>query len=109
MLKFEALNRTFGQKTYKLARIPDGSLASYGRIMAAPVASPTGCRECERLLGELQAAHEMLAEIHREEANAAIKDDLEAFQMLQPHLKRVRKRRDEAAQAVKRHMQKHAR
>lgn len=77
--------------------------------MAVPVASPSGCRECERLLGELQAEHQMLAEIHWEEANAATKNDLEASQMLQPHLKRVRKRRDDAAQALRRHTQKHRR
>lgn len=51
----------------------------------------------------------MLAEIHREEADAAVKNDLEAFRMLQPHLKRVRKRRDDAAQALTLHMEKHAR
>lgn len=77
--------------------------------MASPAASPTGCRECEKLLGELQAEHRMLAEIHREEADAAVKNDLEAFRMLQPHLKRVRKRRDDAAQALTLHMEKHAR
>lgn len=71
--------------------------------------SPAPCRECEQLLAELEAEHHMLAEIHRLQADAALKNDAEGFEQLQPHLMRLRKRRDAAAEALSRHMRKHGR
>lgn len=65
------------------------------------------CLECLRLLNELKAENRVISEIHRQQTEAAIRNNPQAWEALQPHLLRVRKRREEAAEALKRHLREH--
>jgi len=65
------------------------------------------CPECKRLMGVLKAENQILAQIHGEEIAATIQNDTQAFDALAPHVRRVRIRRDTAAQALKAHLAQH--
>jgi hypothetical protein len=65
------------------------------------------CPECARLLDDLKAENHVIADIHRLQFQAAINNDSEAWEALKPHLLRVRKRRQSAVEALKRHLGEH--
>lgn len=70
---------------------------------------PASCPECIRLLNYFKAANQLIADIQRQKAEAAIRDNPQAFDALKPHLMQVRRRRDTAAEALKKHMLGHTR
>lgn len=65
------------------------------------------CPDRERLLDAFKLANRDLIDLHEEETTAAIKHDFAAFDPLGRRLKESRKRRDEAAEELKRHIREH--
>ena len=65
------------------------------------------CDNRKRLFDEFKAANQQLVRIHSQEIEAAINQNLEAALALHAELTEARKRRDTAAEDLKRHMLLH--
>ena len=76
--------------------------------MASAVPFPLGsCGNKTRLFEAFKAANQQLIRIHDQEIEAAVRQDLEAALALHAELVEARKRRDTAAEDLKRHMLLH--
>lgn len=65
------------------------------------------CPERTRLLSELKSAHKEIVLIHQEELDAALSQNLDVFVSVEPRLTKARKRREQAVEALKRHLREH--
>lgn len=65
------------------------------------------CGERERLFQEFKSANQELIRIHAEEIQAAIDQNADSALGRSGELTQARKRRDRAAEELKRHMEEH--
>lgn len=76
--------------------------------MASAAPFPRGsCGNKKRLFEEFKAANQQLIRIHGEEIEAAVHQNLAAALAVHAELTEARKRRDTAAEDLKRHMLLH--
>lgn len=75
--------------------------------MTGRALSTGSCPERARLVAELKSAHREIVLVHKEQLDAALNQNFDEFVSLEPRLSKARRRREQAAEALKYHLTEH--
>ena len=75
--------------------------------MTGRALSTGSCPERTRLVSELKSAHQEIVLVHNEQLDAALNQKFDEFLSLEARLSKGRRRREQAAEALKRHLTEH--